>query len=446
MVGQRSLHLGLFMYPGGHHIAAWRHPSAPATRYTSLDYYREAARLAERGRFDIFFVGDTLATRNKGGTFFGRQAIPNLDPVSLCAAVAGVTERIGVVATLSTTYHRPDYVARKFATLDHVTEGRAGWNIVTTFDPAAAYNFGRQGLLEKAARYERGQRFVEAVTVLWDSWPEDAILGDRIGGRFLDRSRIEEPDLAALGFADAEPMRMPRPPQGWPVLVQAGGSPQGRDLAARYAEVIFTAQPDLEEAKAFRREMHCLMAAHGRRPEALAIMPGLSPIVASTEAEARRREQELDELVHPEVGAWMLAKTFPYDFTQCDPDGPLPVAELRDLPRGTQNNETLLSAAERSGMTVLDAARWLARSRSHQTYVGTPEGLAASIERWFVEGGCDGFNLMPALFHDELANFVDHVVPLLQKRGLLRREYEGKTLREHLGLARPSPTRLRSVA
>jgi FMN-dependent oxidoreductase (nitrilotriacetate monooxygenase family) len=438
---RRSLHLGLFMYPGGHHIAGWRHPSAPAQTYTSLDYYREAAQLAERGRFDIFFVGDTLATRNKGRTFFGRQAIPNLDPVSLCAAVSGVTERIGVVATLSTTYHQPDYVALKFATLDHVTGGRAGWNIVTTFDPAAAFNFGRERLLEKSERYARGQQFVEAVTALWDGWGEGALVGDRAGGRFVDPSRVMEADLGQFGFVASGPLRVPRPPQGWPVLVQAGGSPQGRDLAARFAEVIFAAQPDLGEAKAFRANLHALMAGYDRRPEDLAIMPGLSPIVASTEAEARRKEQELDELVHPEVGAWMLAKTFPFDFSACDPHEPLPVAALRALPKSTQNNETLLSAAERESMTVLDAARWLARSRSHQTYVGTPEGLADSMQQWIEEGGCDGFNLMPSHFPDELAVFVDQVVPILQGRGLLRRDYAGRTLRDHLGLRRPATPR-----
>ena len=437
----RQLHLGLFMYPGGHHIAGWRHLNAPADTYTSLTYYRTAAQLAERGKFDIFFVGDTLATRNKGRTFFGRQAIPNLDPVSLCAVVSAMTSRIGVVATLSTTYHEPDYVAAKFATLDHVSAGRAGWNVVTTFDPAAAYNFGRKGLLDKSVRYERGKQFVDAVTALWDGWAEGALLADRTTGRFLDPSLIEKPHLPANSFCLDTPMRLPRPPQGWPVLIQAGGSPHGRDLAAQYAEAIFTAQPDLEEAKSFRAEMHKRMAEYGRSPGDLAIMPGLSPVLGSTETEARRLEEELDELVHPEVAMWMLTKTFPFDFTSYAPDDLLPVDALEDLPKSTANNATMLSAARRDRMTVLQAAKWLARSRSHHTFVGTPEKLADVMQCWLEEGGCDGFNVMPPFFPDSLAVFVDHVVPELQRRGIYRVDYEGSTLRSHLGLKTPQPRR-----
>lgn len=434
---RKQLHLGLFMYPGGHHIAGWRHPKAPADIYTTLDYYRTAAQLAERGKFDIFFVGDTLATRNKGRTFFGRQAIPNLDPVSLCAVVSAITSKIGVVATLSTTYHEPDYVAAKFATLDHVSGGRAGWNVVTTFDPAAAYNFGRKGLLEKSVRYERGKQFVDAVTALWDSCREGAWVADRRTGHFLDPSRITMPRLPESSFHLDTPMRMPRPPQGWPVLVQAGGSPDGRDLAARYAEAIFTAQPDLEEAKSFRTEMHRRMAEHGRSPGDLAIMPGLSPILGSTEAAARRLEEELDELVHPEVAMWMLAKTFAFDFDPYGPDDPLPVDALQALPKSTANNVTMLSAARRARMTVLEAAKWLARSRSHHTFVGTPEKLADVMQCWLEQGGCDGFNVMPPVFPDSLAVFVDHVIPELQRRGIYRQDYEGSTLRSHLGLRTP---------
>ncbi len=247
MTPRAHMHLGLFVYPGGHHIAGWRHPEAPANSYTTMAYYEAVARLAERGKFDMFFVGDTLATRNKGRTFFGRQAIPNLDPVTLCAAVSSVTTRLGIVATLSTTYHEPDYVATKFATLDHVSGGRAGWNIVTTFDPAAAFNFGQKGLLEKDVRYERGKNFVDAVTSLWDSWGDDALVANRNTGQLIDMSFISPTQAFGDTSRQARPYRLPRSPQGWPVLVQAGGSPQGRELAARYAEVIFTAQPDLRE-------------------------------------------------------------------------------------------------------------------------------------------------------------------------------------------------------
>jgi FMN-dependent oxidoreductase (nitrilotriacetate monooxygenase family) len=433
------------MYPGGHHIAGWRHPAAPAHTYTTLDYYRIAAQLAERGKFDIFFVGDTLATRNKGKTFFGRQAIPNLDPVSLCAAVSAVTSHIGVVATLSTTYHEPDYVATKFATLDHVSGGRAGWNVVTTFDPAAAFNFGRKGLLEKSLRYERGGQFVDAVTRLWNSCGTGAVVADRRSGRFFDASAVDLSSVEDSSFILTKPLRLPRPPQGWPVLVQAGGSPHGRDLAARYAEVIFTAQPDIEEAKAFRREMHTRMAAFGRPPDQLAILPGLSPILASNDDEARRKEEELDDLVHPDVAMWMLSKTFAFDFERYDLHDALPIAELRQLPKSTANNDTLLSAAERGKMTILAAAKWLTRSRSHHAFVGTPVRLADVMQHWLETGACDGFNLMPSIFPTELATFVEHVVPELQRRGIFRHDYEGTTLRSHLGLKMPPTSQTGSL-
>jgi len=428
------MHLGLFIYPGGHHIAGWRHPEAPANSCTTIAYYRTVAQLAERGKFDLFFVGDTLATRNKGRTFFGRQAIPNLDPVTLCSAVSSVTTKLGVVATLSTTYHEPAYVATKFATLDHISGGRAGWNIVTTFDPAAAFNFGRAGLVEKQVRYERGKHFVETVTALWDSWDDEALIANKRTGQLVDVSLI----TATQSFDDvsrtAKPFRLPRSPQGWPVLIQAGGSPHGRDLAARYAEVIFTAQPDIEEARLFRADMHARMAAFERMPSELAILPGLSPILASTESKARRKEADLDELVDPEVAMWMLAKSFPFDFSRFDPTDPLAVEAL---PKSTANNATLLSTARRSNMSVLHAAKWLVRSRSHHTFVGTPEKLADVMQRWLQEGACDGFNIMPPVFPESLETFVDHVVPELQKRGLFRQEYEGTTLRTHLGLKVP---------
>jgi FMN-dependent oxidoreductase (nitrilotriacetate monooxygenase family) len=434
----RQLHLGLFIYPGGHHIAGWRHPSVQAAGLTSLDYYRTQIQWAERGKFDLFFVGDTLFTREKDGRFFGRQATSNPDPVSLISTLSAVTERIGLVATLSTTYHEPYAVASKFGTLDHLSGGRAGWNVVTTWEDKAALNFSRSKAMEKADRYVRGREFIDACTALWDSWDDAAVLQDRASGRFLDPALIRPVEHRSDSFSVRGPLRQPRPPQGWPVLVQAGGSPPGREFAAMVAEAIFTAQTRLDEAKEFRSSTHARMAKYGRRADEVVIMPGLSPLLGSTEAEALRLEEEIGDLVHPEVGIWMLSENLNFPLYDYDPSERLPVELIRSAKKPTANADTLLSEAERRRLTIDGAARFIARSRSHQNFVGTPEQLADLMQRWFEEGGCDGFNVMPPYFPDQLQVFVEQVVPLLQRRGIFRQNYSGTTLREHLGIGRPS--------
>ena len=440
MAPTRQLHLGLFTYPGGHHIAGWRHPTVPADGLAGFEYYRNMIQHAERGKFDLYFVGDTLHTREKLGRFFGRQCISNPDPVSLVATLSSVTENIGLVATLSTTYHEPYMIAEKFATLDLLTGGRAGWNIVTTWMDHASRNFSRDQSLEKADRYVRGNGFMEACTALWDSWDDDALLLDQAGGRFCDPARIHAVDHASEYFSVRGPLRMPRCPQGWPVLVQAGGSPPGRNFAARFGEAIFTAQTRLPDAQAFRRSTHELMAKFGRRPEEVAIMPGLSPLIAPTEAEANRLMEELTDYVHPETGIWMLSENLNFPLYDYDPGGKLPVADIRAAlgVRTTTTIENILGTAERDDLSITDLARRVARSRQHHSFVGTPEQAADLMQAWLEEGACDGFNIMPPIFHEQLRIFVDEVVPVLQRRGLFRRDYEGTTLRDHLGLARPS--------
>ncbi|PZW44770.1 FMN-dependent oxidoreductase (nitrilotriacetate monooxygenase family) [Humitalea rosea] len=433
----RQLHLGLFIYPGGHHIAGWRHPSVTAAGLSTLDFYRTAAQLAERGKFDLFFVGDTLFTRERDGRFFGRQAISNLDPVSLLSTLSSVTERLGLVGTLSTTYHEPYAIASKFATLDHLSRGRAGWNVVTTWEDKAALNFSRDRSMEKADRYIRGREFIDVCTALWDSWDDAALLRDQATGQFCDPALIDRIDHRGDSFTVRGPLRQPRPPQGWPVLVQAGGSPPGRDFAAAVGEAIFTAQSRIEEAREFRSSTHARMAGYGRRPEEVVIMPGLSPLLGSTEAEALRLERETGDLVHPDVGIWMLSENLNFPLYERDPHDLLPIEEIRRVKKPTANADTLLSEAARQKLTIDGAARFIARSRAHQNFVGTPEQLADLMELWLKEGACDGFNLMPPYFPDQLAVFVDQVVPVLQRRGLFRKEYEGTTLREHLGLAKP---------
>ena len=434
----RQMHLGVFIYPGGHHIAAWRHPNMQANRITELDYYRETAAIAERGKFDLYFVGDGLNARERGNKVMGQVAINNLDPVSIVSAIAGMTERIGLVATLSTTYNEPFSIAAKFATLDHLSGGRAGWNIVTTLDDKAALNFSRVEAMEKTLRYERARAFVDAVTGLWDSWEDGAVVADPASGQFFDPARVRAPDHAGRFFSVRGPADLPRPVQGWPVMVQAGGSPPGRDFAAMVGEAIFTAQGALDGAQAFRADIHARMATHGRRPEQVKIMPGLSPILGSTEQEARQREEELAELVHPDVGTWMLTEMTGFPLYEFPLDGLLPTAAIRAAnPVLSRNATSLVERAEHAPMTLREAGRIMARSRVHQSFVGTPEQLADHMTHWLHEGGCDGFNLLPPVFPDDLALFVDHVVPGLQRRGVFRREYAGTTLRDHLGLARP---------
>ena len=426
----RQLHLGLFIYPGGHHIAAWRHPDMQPERITALDYYIECAQIAERGKFDLFFVGDALNAREREGRVVGEIAINNLDPVSVVSAVGSATTHLGLVATLSTTYNEPASIAAKFGTLDHLSGGRAGWNIVTTLDDRAALNFSRAEAMEKSLRYERAASFVDSVTSLWDSWED--------GAGPHDATRIHTPGFRDKFFSVEGPLGMPRPPQGWPVLVQAGGSPPGRDFAARVGEAIFTAQGKLPDAQAFRADIHGRMAKRGRSPESVKIMPGLSPILGDTEEAAKRREAEFAELAHPSVGVWMLSEMTGFKLYDHSLDAPLPTKDIRaSNPALGENAVSLMLRAEREPMTIRDAARIMVRSRVHQSFVGTPEQLADHMAHWLQEGASDGFNILPPFFPGELALFVDHVVPALQRRGVFRRDYSGPTLRDHLGLQRP---------
>jgi N-acetyl-S-(2-succino)cysteine monooxygenase len=426
----RQLHLGVFIYPGGHHIAAWRHPKMQAERITELDYYIESAQHAERGKFDLFFVGDALNAREREGRVVGEIAINNLDPVSVVSAVGSATKHLGLVATLSTTYNEPASIAAKFATLDHLSGGRAGWNVVTTLDDKAALNFSRAKAMEKSLRYERAASFVDAVTSLWDSWED--------GATARDTARICPPDYRSNFFSVEGPLGMPRPPQGWPVLVQAGGSQPGRDFAARIGEAIFTAQGKLSDAQAFRADIHARMAKRGRSPDSVKIMPGLSPILGDTEEAAKRREADFAELAHPSVGVWMLTEMTNFRLYDHSLDALLPTKDIRaNNPALGENAANLMVRAEREPMTIRDAARIMVRSRVHQSFVGTPDQLADHMAQWLHEGGSDGFNILPPVFPGELALFVDQVVPALQKRGVFRRDYTGPTLRDHLGLPRP---------
>jgi FMN-dependent oxidoreductase (nitrilotriacetate monooxygenase family) len=427
---RRHMHLGLFIYPAGHHIAGWRHPAVDPSSIAGIDYYRRAAQAAERGKFDLFFVGDMLAAREKDGRVIREGGLNNIDSISITSAISAVTECLGLVATLSTTYNEPYYIAERFASLDHISNGRAGWNIITTANDDAAYNFGQKSHMEKTRRYERAKEFVDICTALWDSWDDDALS--------TNPSRIHPIDHHGRFFSVRGALGLPRPPQGWPVMFQAGGSPAGTEFAAMVAEAIFAAQTRLEEARAYREAVKVRMPKYGRSPDTLKVLPGLSPIVGSTEQEAKRKEAELDELILPAVGVWMLSEQMQFRLYDYDLDARLPSDEIRASGQAfTPRVVSLMDRADREGLTVRACANLVAKSRSHGTFVGTVEGLVDHMQLWQDSGGCDGFNIMPAWFPDELDVFVDQVVPELQRRDLFRTEYAGSMLRDHLGLPYP---------
>lgn len=435
-MARRQLHLGLFIYPGGHHIGGWRHPSVAPREVLGFEYYQRAAKAAERGKFDLFFVGDMLAAREKDGRVIAQGALNNIDSISINSALAAVTTHLGLVATLSTTYNEPYAIAERFASLDHISHGRCGWNIITTANDDAALNFSRKSHMEKTLRYQRAKEFVDICKALWDSWGDDALAA---ADQFVDVTKIHPIDHAGEFFSLQAASALPRPPQGYPVMVQAGGSPAGLEFAATVGEVIFAAQSRREEAVRFRNAVRERMPGHGRDPEQLKILPGLLPILGSTEREALAKEEMLNELLHPAVGIWMLSEQMDFRLYDYPEDAPLPTADIRASGSGfTPRVVSLMERADREGLSIRACGRLVAASRSHGSFVGTPEQLVDYMQLWMDEGACDGFNIMPAYFPDELDLFVDQVVPLLQRRGLFRSDYQGTTLRDHLGLAVPS--------
>ncbi|MBB3111440.1 FMN-dependent oxidoreductase (nitrilotriacetate monooxygenase family) [Paenibacillus phyllosphaerae] len=432
---QGQLHLGAFLYFTGHHHAGWRHPSSGVEQMFDIRNYTRMAQTAEKGKFDMIFFADLLHL-----IYPSHAAAGMMDPIALLSALSMVTEKIGLTATMSTTYNEPYNTARKFATLDHISGGRAGWNIVTSQTDAEANNYGRDKHPEHGLRYEMAQEFVDVVTELWDSWDDDALVMDRASGQFADPAKLRQSDFKGQWYASKGPLNVPRPPQGYPVLIQAGSSGPGQDFAARIGEVIFTAQPSLASAQAFYKSVKAKLAEYGRDENSLKIMPGLSPIIGSTEEEARRRERELLDLIRPEEAVGFLSSMLQYDLSGYPVDEQLP--DIPD-PVGASNGmksrvQLIMDLARNERLSVLELGRRLLGARGHLQFVGTPEQLADLIEKWFDSYGCDGFNIMPPVLPGNLDEFVDQVVPILQKRGLFREEYEGSTLREHLGLGRPS--------
>jgi len=433
----RQLHLNLFIHGRGHHEAAWRHPSASPLPLTDINYYIDLAKTAEAGCFDSIFLADTLAA----GDDIASAPRVWLEPLTALAALAGVTRRIGLIATCSTTYTEPFNLARQFASLDHITGGRVGWNIVTTWLVAASGNFGGEGQLSHAERYERAEEYMRVVTALWDSWSDDAVLDNRERGIYAQAGSIRAIDHHGPHYQVTGPLNVPRGPQGRPVFVQAGSSETGRRFAARHAEAVFTAQMEKATAKEFYCDLKRLAGVEGRDPRQVLILPGLSPVIGGTETEAHRIARELNDLSDPEVGRKRLSGRFGgHDFSHLALDKPLSPEDFPDpatVEAARSRTEVIIGLVRREKPTLRQLLGYMAGARGHFVTGGTPEQIALLMEDWFADGACDGFNLMPPVLPSMLEAFVAEVVPLLRKRGLFRSEYRGKTLREHYGLIRP---------
>jgi FMN-dependent oxidoreductase (nitrilotriacetate monooxygenase family) len=436
-MGTRSgrLHLNAFLMGVGHHEAAWRLPEADPFAHVDVGHYQNLARIGERGKLDSLFLADGPVLWNG----LGRRPSGALEPTVLLTALAAVTEHIGLIATASTTYNEPYNLARRFASLDHISGGRAGWNIVTTAGLDAARNFNLDSLPPHRERYERAAEFVEVSLKLWDSWADDAALGDKAAGVWGDDAKVYPPEHVGRFFRVAGALNVPRSPQGYPLLVQAGSSDNGRDFAARYAEAVFTAHQTLTDAQAFYADLKQRALAYGRDPDGLKILPGIVPILGATETEANALEAELDRLIRPEYALPQLAELLKIPVETLHLDRELP-AELPDEDEieGQKSRRTLVvNLARRERLTVCELIGRLGGGRGHFTVAGTPEQIADLIEQWYREGAADGFNIMPPVLPSGLEAFVDHVVPILQRRRLFRTEYDGTTLRDNYALPRP---------
>jgi FMN-dependent oxidoreductase (nitrilotriacetate monooxygenase family) len=435
MSKQRQLRLGAFMRPVSIHTGAWRYPGALADANFNFPAIRRFAQTLERGRFDAFFMADHLAVLNMPVEALKRShTVTSFEPFTLLSALAGATERIGLVATASTTFDEAYHIARRFASLDHISGGRAGWNIVTTSNPDAALNFGLDEHMDHDERYRRAREFHDVVTGLWDSFADDAFTRDVESGLFFDPEKMHV--LAHKGefLSVRGPLNIARPPQGWPVIVQAGASEPGRQLAAETAEVVFGASPDLAAAQEFYADVKGRMDRLGRPRDHMKILPAAFVVVGESEAEAKAKRAHLDSLVHYDNAIASLSIALGTDASKFDPDGPLP--EIPPTNQSQSARERAVTLAEREGLTVRQLAQRLG-GYAGLAFVGTPVAIADEMEAWLDGEGSDGFNVLFPYLPGGLDDFVDLVVPELQRRGIFRREYEGTTLRENLGLPRP---------
>jgi FMN-dependent oxidoreductase (nitrilotriacetate monooxygenase family) len=435
MTQKRQLRLGAFMRPASIHAAAWRYPGAYSDANFNLQHMVRFAQTLERGRFDAFFMADHLAVLNMPIQALKRSAtVTSFEPLTLLPALAMVTEHLGLIATASTTFDQPFHIARRFASLDHISNGRAAWNVVTTSNPDSALNFGLDEHVDHDERYWRAREFIHVVKGLWDSFAEDAFVRDTETGQYFDPDRMHVLNHKGQHLSVRGPLNIARPIQGHPVIVQAGASEAGRQIAAETAEAIFASQRTIEEGRAFSADIRARMVAIGRNPEHMKILPGCFVVVGETAAEAREKRLRLDSLVHYDSAIAQLSINLGCDASVFDPDGPLP--EIPPTNASQSGRERMVALAARENLTVRQLAQRVG-GYGGLSMVGTPASIADEMQEWLETGASDGFNIMFPYLPGGLDDFVDMVVPELQRRGIFRTEYEGKTLRENLGLPRP---------
>ncbi|OME80712.1 nitrilotriacetate monooxygenase [Paenibacillus sp. FSL A5-0031] len=434
---ERKLNLNAFLFGTGHHEASWRLPEAEPSRNLDFEHVLQIVQTAERGLMDSVFLADGYIGRSN-----------KLEPFTELAALASRTKHIGLIATVGTTYNEPFHVARKFASLDHISKGRAGWNIVTGAG-SAAHNFGREDHPDHALRYEEADEFVEIAKQLWDSWEDEAVINDKTLGTRVHKDKVHTIDFKGKYYSVKGPLNIARPPQGYPVLVQAGSSESGKEFAAKVAEVIFTAHQSIESAQQFYKDVKSRLPKYGREADQLKILPGISPILADTVEEAREIESELFNYVNKDGAIKQLSERLGIDLSEYPLDEPLSLEGVRETDEVNGNksrHQLILDLVRHEQLTLKQLINRLAGARGHFTFTGTPLQLADVIENWFVNGAADGFNVMPQIFPSGLTQFVDKVIPELQNRGLFRTEYSGTSLREQLGLKRPANIRYESKA
>ena len=444
-MAKRQMKIGLSLRYLGYHDSAWRHPEVPPGGATDFEYFLNSARIGERGKLDMVFFADGIGIRADdvpAGSLARTNRNAELEPMTLLAALAPMTKHIGLVTTASTTYNEPYHIARKFASLDNISRGRAGWNIVTSWSEQEAWNFSRAKHLDYDTRYDRAREFVDVVTGLWDSWEDDAFLHDKASGQFYDPAKLHVLDHKGKHFAVRGPLSAPRTPQGRPLLVQAGAAEQGQEIAAANADVVYAAQVELREGRTYYEGLKARMPKYGRSPEHLLVMPALVTIVGKTRAEAQAKFDELQALLDPLVGLANLSRSFG-DLTGNDLDGPVPEPVNAPVKSIAYN---LWNMARRENLTIRQLYEQKAAGSGGLLVQGTAADVADVMEAWVDGGAADGFNLTPTHLPHGAADFVDLVVPELQRRGRFRTEYEGRTLRENLGLPYPENRHMRRAA
>lgn len=431
-----EMKLGMFFWPAGHHLAAWRHPEALADAGSNMPHMIEVAKLAERGLFDMFFMADSVSFwRGDLDAMVRDNYGAKIEPFTLMAALSQHTTHLGLVCTATTTYDQPYLLARRFASLDIASNGRAGWNLITSANRAEAECFGIEQHMAREDRYRRAREFAHIVRGLWNSFGDGVFIRDKASGVYLDRDRLNILEFRGEHLSARGPLNVPPSPQGEPVMVQAGASDNGRELAAETAEVIFAVHQTLADAQAFYADVKGRMAQYGRDPDALKIMPGLMVYVGRTHDEAVDKFETMQNLIDDKTGIEFLSKRMDHDFSVHDPDGPVPEVAFDNI--AASRGQLYLDIARRENLTIRGLWRRVAGARGHMQIVGSAGEVADFMEQWVTEKGCDGFNIMPPLFPHDLADFIELVTPELQRRGLFRTAYQGTTLRANLGLTRP---------